>query len=434
MRHYAVVVNDCAAPSVPGILAIRSRETSYGQRNFTLRLDEIAEGLPALLDDRQMDWLEILGHLFAVDMACERGDGDVDWSRSIQAWLPVRDPDFWETHRPAIEGIWTDLTSDELQLRFEQEEAPTSPPRMGVGAFPDHDCVALISGGQDSFTGALDLLDSDRQPLLLSHSASGAVNGAQNAVEAILRGLDPNIKRLKIGAGKARDRFFPGAEASQRSRTFLFVGAAALVAAAGGSDEVVLNENGVMALHLPLTAARIGSLSTHTASPPILDRMRALASEVLGRPLLRVENNLVGMTKPEVVGRAVALGQGGGMAQTVSCWQIGRTSRHCGICAPCLLRRVSCEHHGVSDVAYDADVFDDASALDDPRARDNAAHFVSLIEDLSELTDIELEYEYPELLGAAPAMSLAEAIALHRRWAAEASSVLFSHPVPTGLR
>lgn len=92
MRRYAVVVNDCAAPSVPGILPIRSRETSYGLRNFTLRLDDLAEGLPALLDERQMDWLEILGHLFAVDIACERGDGDVDWSRSIRAWLPVARP------------------------------------------------------------------------------------------------------------------------------------------------------------------------------------------------------------------------------------------------------------------------------------------------------------------------------------------------------
>jgi hypothetical protein len=433
MKRYVVVVNDCATPAVPAILAIRSRDTDYAQRNFTLRLDDLAEGLPALLDERQMDWLEILGHLFAADMACERGDGDIDWNRSIRLWLPVRDPAYWNAHRAKIEGIWTDLTSDELELHFELETKPQGRPRMGKTPFPDHDCVALISGGQDSFAGALDLLDAGRRPLLLSHSASGAVNAAQNAVEAILKGLSADIVRLKLGAHKTRDRDFPGLESSQRSRTFLFVGAAALVAALGGSDEVLLNENGIMALHLPLTAARIGSLSTHTASPPILERMRALASEVLGRPL-RVENRLVHLTKPEVVGRAVALGHSQEMAQTVSCWQIGRTHRHCGICAPCLLRRVSCEHHGIPDVPYDADVFDDTSALNDPRARDNLAHFVSLVEDLSELSDLELEYEYPELLGAAPAMTLAEAIDLHRRWGAEASAVLFSHPVPVGLR
>jgi len=420
VRGYAVVVNDCAAPPVPGILAVRSHKTDYGERNLSLRLDELAEGLPAQLEARPMDWLETLGHVFAVDLACERGHGDVDWSRSIRAWLPVRDPDFWEQHRPAIEGIWTDLTGDELKLRFEQEDSPADPPRQGRTPLPDHDCVTLISGGQDSFVGALDLLDAGRRPLLLSHSASGAVNAAQNAVEAMLRGHQPQIKRLKLGAGKARGRDFPGMESSQRSRTFLFVGAAAVIAALAGSGEVVLNENGVMALHLPLTAARLGSLSTHTSS-------------ALGVPV-QVINRLIGLTKPEVVARAIALGHGGDMAQTVSCWQIGRTFTHCGICAPCLLRRVSCERHGVGDVPYDADIFDDPSSLDDTRARDNLTHFVSLIEDLSELSDVELEYEYPELLAAAPALTLGDALDLHRRWAAEAASVLFAHPVPASLR
>ena len=85
MRRYAVVVNDCATPGMPAIRQIRSRDTPHGQRNFTLRIDELVAGLPAQLGARQQDWIEILGHLFAIDMACERGQGDVDWSRSIQA-------------------------------------------------------------------------------------------------------------------------------------------------------------------------------------------------------------------------------------------------------------------------------------------------------------------------------------------------------------
>jgi hypothetical protein len=244
---------------------------------------------------------------------------------------------------------------------------------------------------------------------------------------------DAGLKRVKLGAGKARDRDFPGLESSQRSRTFLFVGAAAVVAARAGSGEVVLNENGVMALHVPLTAARVGSLSTHTASPPILARMAMLAAAVLQAPI-QVTNRLVALTKPEVIGRAVVLGHGADMDQTVSCWQIGRTSRHCGICAPCLLRRISCEHHGLPDVAYAADVFDDPAAIDEPRARDNLTHLISLVQDLSELSDLELEIEYPELLSAEPALTLAEALHLHRRWADQAAAVLFAHPVPSSLR
>jgi 7-cyano-7-deazaguanine synthase in queuosine biosynthesis len=433
MRRYAVVVNDCATPGVPAIRQIRSRDTAHGQRNFTLRIDELVAGLPAQLDARQQDWIELLGHLFAIDMACERGHGDVDWSRSIQAWVPVRDPGYWEAYRVELEGIWTDLTDDELRLHFETETAPVPPPRQSRNPFPAHDCIALVSGGQDSFAGVLDLLDAGRKPLMLSHSASGAVNHAQNAVEAIVRGIDPSIPRLKLGALKTPGRDFPGAESSQRSRTLMFVGVAALVAALGGSREVMLNENGIMAVHVPLTAARVGSLSTHTASPPIVARMAALATAALATPVA-VTNRLLRLTKPEVVGRAVALGHGADMAQTVSCWQIGRTHRHCGICAPCLLRRISCEHHSVTDVPYDHDVFDDPAALGDEKARDNLTHFISLVQDLAELDDVSMEIEYPELINGAPALTLAQTIDLHRRWAHEACAVLFAHPVPVSLR
>ena len=97
------------------------------------------------------------------------------------------------------------------------------------------------------------------------------------------------------------------------------------------------------------------------------------------------------------------------------------------------MRRISCETHSVLDAPYDSDVFEDVSAIDDPRARDNLSHFVSLITDLQELTDVELEYEYPELLSGSPAITLQETVALHRRWAAQAADVLFAHTVPAAL-
>lgn len=433
MRRFAVVVNDCEAPAVPAISDVRTVSTDYSGPNFTLRFDDLAEGLSRQLNERELDWLDILGHLFAIDIACERGEGDVDWNRAIRAWLPVRDPAYWNGRRSEIEGIWTDLTDDDLEIAFALARNASPAPRMGKTPFPDHDGVALLSGGQDSFVGALDLISADGTPLVLSHTASGATNSAQAKVEEHLRRLHPELRRMKLSARRRTETVFPGAESSQRSRTFLFVGAACVVAAVGGSNQVWLNENGIMALHLPLTAARLGSLSTHTASPPIVQRMSGLASDVLDVDL-RVDNHLVGLTKPEVVERAVNLGAGAQLQDTVSCWSIGRTRTHCGICAPCLLRRISCDTHSVADVDYAADVFGDAAAISDPRARDNLAHLVAFIEELGEFDDVQLEYEYPELMSGEPALSLASSIALHRRWADQASASLFAHPVPNSLR
>lgn len=433
MRTFAVVVNDCAAPNVPGILAVRTRDTDYGGQNFTLHFEELAAGLPAVLTERQLDWLEILGYLFAVDVACERGQGDLEWSRSIQAWLPVRDPDFWGARRVTIEGIWTDLTEDDLHLRFEQETNDSPPPRMSRKPFPEFDGVALLSGGQDSFVGAASLVDMGHRPLLLSHSGSGATNSAQATVEAHLRATQGAISRVRLSARKKPGATFPGSESSQRSRTLLFVGVASLIAAVSGPANVWLNENGIMAMHLPLTAARIGSLSTHTASPPILDRIRRLANSSLGVPL-QVENLLVGLTKPEVVGLAGELHIDDKLVDTVSCWQIGRTRTHCGICTPCLIRRIASETHGVPDVPYAADMFDDPATLNDPRARDNLAHLVASVDGLQQLSDVELEYEYPELSNGQPVLTLPVSIGMHRRWASQAADVLFAHPVPQSIR
>jgi Queuosine biosynthesis protein QueC len=434
VKDFAVVVNDCAAPDVRGLIHIRSQDTAYGEHNFLLRYDELAEGLPRQLADRELDFLEIAGHLFATDIVCERGAGDTNWSRSIRAWLPVRDPDYWTTQRAAIEGIWTDLTDDDLEVRFEQVDSALDPPRMSKTPFPENDGVALLSGGQDSFAGALDLLASNLRPIYLSHMASGATSTAQKAVETHLSNRPTGkIKRLKLTARKAPGKSLSGQESSQRSRTFLFLVAASVISSVTGSGRVWLNENGIMALHLPLTPARIGSLSTHTAAPPILSRIEMLASDVLGTGIT-IENRLVGMTKPEVIHTAVNLGAQAELQDTVSCWQIGRTREHCGFCAPCILRRISCETHGVPDVPYKSDVFEDAATLDDTRARDNLAHMVSLIQDLQELPDVDLEYEYPELLGGQPVLTLAESIDLHRRWANQAGNILFSHSVPASLQ
>lgn len=433
MKKFSIVVNDCAAPPVPGIVNLRSQDTTYGERNFTMRFDALATGLPRQFEPRELDWLESLGHLFAVDLACERGRGDTDWSRSIDLWLPVREPEFWQQKRSAIEGVWVDLTGDALRLHFEQADNPQGAPRMGTTPFPEHDGVALVSGGQDSFVGTASLLSEGTIPLLLSHSASGATNSAQSAVEGVLRGFDNDLVRLKLSARQSSKGSIGGFEASQRSRTFLYLGAAAAVAAVGGSGQVWINENGVMAIHLPLTEARIGSFSTHTASPPIIDRIERLSSDILGSEI-NIINRLVGKTKPEVVELGVALGLSNRFAETVSCWKIGRTRTHCGICAPCLLRRVACEANGVADVEYASDVFDDPQSLGDPVARDNLSHFMALNQDLRTMDDIALPIEYPELLNGDPVLSLAESIALHRRWGEQAEAVLSAHPVPRSIQ
>ena len=104
------------------------------------------------------------------------------------------------------------------------------------------------------------------------------------------------------------------------------------------------------------------------------------------------------------------LGHAGQLVDTVSCWQIGRRGNHCGICVPCIIRRIVCTTHGVADSPYLGDIFRDFNVVSDSRARDNIVHLLTHIEDLTSMSDVELPFQYPELLNAEPAMTLAEAI------------------------
>ena len=89
-RQFTVVVNDCEAPALHNIRHVRSRNTDYGEANYHVVFDRLVNGLPDRLSARQMDWLETLSAIFAADMICDRGEGDLDWDRSIDLFLPIR--------------------------------------------------------------------------------------------------------------------------------------------------------------------------------------------------------------------------------------------------------------------------------------------------------------------------------------------------------
>lgn len=432
MNQFTVVVNDCTSvATVGGPISIRSRNTAHGQRNFSLNFRHVTAGLPRQLNDREMDLAETAGHIFAIDLACSRGRGDVAWARSIEAHLPVREPDFWNAAAPRLEATFGDFTQDRLRLQFHPEAQPADAPRQRASAFSPFDAVALISGGVDSFVGGLVLVDAKRRPLGVSHTAAGAITHAQAGVADAITARFPDFERVGLTAQKY-GATFPHPEPSQRSRSFLFLSIASVAAAVGGTPDVFINENGIMAIHLPMTAARAGSLSTHTASPSVLERLQMTLADVLGAPI-EIQNNLLSYTKPEVVNIGRSLGAENDLAGTVSCWSIGRTGRHCGICAPCLMRRISFELHGMPDVAYDEDAFNDVGVLHNEFACDNVTHLVRIVRDLEAKSDLNLQLEYPELLNGGSRLTLAETLDLHRRWAREASQVLGNHPVPAGM-
>src|SRR5262249_49846544 len=139
-----------------------------------------------------------------------------------------------------------------------------------------------------------------------------------------------------------------------------------LVARRTGRREILyMAENGQMAIHLPLTEARLGAFSTHTAHPEVLLAMQRFLCTALQYPLV-IKNPYVERTNSEVV----KLGGNSYpelIPQTSSCWKnarLGGGATHCGECVPCYVRRIAIEYLGPDPTLYKRDVWtEDFAAL-----------------------------------------------------------------------
>jgi hypothetical protein len=369
----------------------------------------------------------VLGALFAIDLACKRGD-DADWQRNIEAWIPVRDVSLWKGLAQQVAGVFSGLTYDPFRVTFVESSGMSAPPRTSRRPFPDVDTVALLSGGVDSFVGAVALLEAGMRPLFVSHKNSPSASDAIGAVTEALRARGAPANPDTLTARK-RGRE-TGRENSQRTRSLLYVGLACLVADGLGLSEVWINENGVMAVHAPLTVARAGSFSTRTANPRVMREIERLASDALGRPIA-VNNRLVAMTKPEVAELADRLGVASTLPRTVSCWQIGRSPEHCGRCVPCIMRRISHEYASVPDCTYATNPLDDVPSGESwaTVANDNLFHMLMQAVEIDGAADeSDLMLEYPEVLNSGRGLSVAQSVDMHKRWATQCLTVARSHP------
>lgn len=294
------------------------------------------------------------------------------WGREITIHLPVTDLRLWQRAQRTFEELLRFLTGDHWTLEL-RESAFARPPRREIlfsRATPlAAKQVCLLSGGMDSYLGAIDLLAQGTIAYFVSHYGGGTgkrIGKVQDQVaEALGREFPADTSKALGFHVTPRGDLTSEKETSSRSRSILFLGIAVLVASSLGDDaEVVVPENGFISLNVPLTASRLGSHSTRTTHPHTLDLLRRNLESLDIR--LQVKNPYSFLTKGEMlaacsrlsfVGRTVGL--------TMSCAHpvlgrfrggVGSGFEHCGYCLPCLIRRSSLHHLGwdpVEDYSYD---------------------------------------------------------------------------------
>ena len=316
-----------------------------------------------------VDLLRLAVAVYCADKAVMR-DTQLDrWTRRVRLHVPVSDPERWREAAPGFAEALAFLTNDVWDLRF-RHVAPledAAPPLFGA------DAVALFSGGLDSLAGAIDLLEEGRTVVLVGHYDSNLLRPRQQHLFQRLQdryGADrvwykPFYLRL-ASASPAQARSLPSdREPTTRSRSFLFLAAAGVVASILQLDGVQMPENGYIGLNVPLEPSRLGACSTRTTHPHFL-RVLTDPLDTVGGPLITNPYQL--MTKGEVLEGCRNPDLLMELApSSISCahpevgrWR-GAGYGNCGYCYPCLMRRVALHRLDADDPsAYRVDVGDPA--------------------------------------------------------------------------
>ena len=295
---------------------------------------------------RAWDLLSLALAVTAADLAGHRTASPDGWTRQFELDVAVGDPTFWANQRQLVSRLLGFLTTDIWEIRFIDGGFCPKPPRKVV--LPPEDCVALLSGGLDSFIGNLDLVANERRPFAVSQTVRGDAEN-QRAFAQLM-----GLRHMQINHNA--DVPNPETPPSQRARSLIFLAYGVLAATTLKKYHVdesrvtlYVCENGFISINPPLTEMRVGSLTTRTTHPVFLGLIQRLLDAAELR--VRVKNPYQLRTKGEMLGecadkkllRAHA-------SDTTSCSRyLQHGYRHCGRCVPCLVRRAAFLSAGMKD-------------------------------------------------------------------------------------
>lgn len=320
---------------------------------------------PYKFSDVALDLLYISLMVFYVDKKVKRAQQEDVWTRDLELYIPVKNEDKWNLCKPLLVDALNFLTGDHWTLHF-RSWIPLTEIECGYlkGRYRfrksirkiDSDVFCMLSGGLDSFIGAINLLKEGKQPIFISHYGGGkGVKGFQdNVVRLLCAQYGISIKRFYRFYAAAQN----GSEDSTRSRSLMFF-AHAIAVASGMNHHVDLYipENGVISLNIPLTVMRLGSLSTRTTHPYFMGLLQELIN-ALGLDITLI-NPFQFMTKGEMMKTCSDISfLNNHYHLTMSCshpdqgrWS-GQKVGHCGECLPCTIRKASIKAANLVDKSF----------------------------------------------------------------------------------
>lgn len=339
---------------------------SGNKQNFELYVDAIEKTIDHKIHPLVMDLYRIAATVYISDLRLKRPSKTE--TRSISILIAVSDKSRWDSEKQHLESTLRFISGDHFTFHFVQGARPANDFSFSPN---DEKVVSLFSGGLDSLAGVKWLNEQRKTPILVSHCSNNKICHAQTVLStALKRIVGNNIQFFQVKARVKGGKDFTIKEYTQASRSFLYLTLGSILALEMGISNVYIFENGVLGLNIPLVSSRIFN-NTRTAHPTFLANYNRLVSDIFPNTV-NIENPFILLTKGEVVALLNDNAYKDLVKETITCsrtdrlrWQGVQNTKHCGICLPCVLRRIAIHHAGLwqHDDNYADNIFNDFNTI-----------------------------------------------------------------------
>lgn len=277
-----------------------------------------------------------------------RNHGQDSWTREIYLELPVDTPRIWAECAGTFNRMLKFLTGDIWRVSFTQRAVVLD---LHEGSkTSSYDAISLFSGGMDSLISIINLQEQGKNVLLAAHANEGLVKKAQTDIIQKLDEKYPEIRHTLVDLWTSIPKNLiaeGGEENTTRSRSFLFIAYATFIASGTANlRELLIPENGLISINVPMDSMRVGAHSTRTTHPFYLSLWNELLVNLDFEFSMR--NPFWNKTKGEMAAECLntdflyKL-----MPLSMSCSSPGKERyhglppQHCGYCLPCIIRRAA---------------------------------------------------------------------------------------------
>ena len=318
---------------------------------------------PNWYSDTGLDLLHISLAVYAADRLTLRSYAHDAWSRTFVLYVPVLNIDIWRNNEELLNRTLSFLSGDKWRFVFrarqytDLEKLHKRKWEKSKQSVRDYDQVCMFSGGLDSFVGAIDLLqEKTKRPLFVSHYGGG--KGTKEYQDRLKEKFIAHFGLDSSDFVQFYAKAVAGVEDTTRTRSFMFFShAIALATALGKEVNLIIPENGLISLNIPLTYSRLGTSSTRTTHPHYMSLFQELLTNVgisvhMSNPYqFKTKGEMLIDCQDQDFMRA-------NLCNTMSCSHpdIGRMSgereaKHCGYCLPCVVRLAAIKRAGITDTS-----------------------------------------------------------------------------------